>query len=117
MLHVSVIYTDQTQCVEFFVRRMEEKLGKVLFVNNEVGAIDLNMDPTNSRILFASMWRAKRTPYSLESGGEGSGLWKSIDGGTTRKNISTNKGIPKGTIGIIGVSVSKSRSAQGLCYH
>ncbi len=81
---------------------------KVLFVNNEVGAIDLTMDPTNSRILFASTWRIKRTPYSLESGGEGSGLWKSIDGGTTWKNISNNKGLPKGTIGIIGVTISKA---------
>ncbi len=81
---------------------------KVLFVNNEVGAIDLMMDPTNSRILFASMWRVKRTPYSLESGGEGSSLWKSIDGGTTWKNVSSNKGMPKGTIGIIGVTVSKA---------
>ncbi|MBI5730970.1 MAG: glycosyl hydrolase [Ignavibacteriales bacterium] len=81
---------------------------KVLFVNDEVGAIDINMDPTNSRILFSSMWRVKRTPYSLESGGEGSGLWKSTDGGTTWKNISTNKGMPKGTLGIIGVSVSKA---------
>ena len=85
---------------------------KVLFVNNEVGAIDLNMDPTNSRILFATMWKVKRTPYSLESGGEGSGLWKSIDGGTTWKNISSNKGLPKGTLGIIGVSVSKADSRR-----
>ncbi|TSA26503.1 MAG: glycosyl hydrolase [Ignavibacteriales bacterium] len=81
---------------------------KVLFVNDEVGTIDLNMDPTNSRILFTSMWKVKRTPYSLESGGEGSSLWKSIDGGTTWKNISSNKGLPKGTLGIIGVSVPKA---------
>lgn len=81
---------------------------RVLFVNNEVGAVDLTMDPTNSRILFASTWRVKRTPYSLESGGEGSALWKSTDAGTTWKNISSAKGLPKGTIGIIGVTVSKA---------
>jgi photosystem II stability/assembly factor-like uncharacterized protein len=81
---------------------------RVLFVNNEVGAVDLAMDPTNPRILFASTWRVKRTPYSLESGGEGSALWKSTDAGTTWKNISSAKGLPKGTIGIIGVIVSKA---------
>ena len=53
----------------------------VLYVNDEVGAVDLAMDPTNPRILYASFWRILRTPYSLESGGEGSGLYKSVDGG------------------------------------
>src|SRR5436189_35969 len=72
------------------------------------GGGDLAMDPTNPRILFASTWRVRRTPYSLESGGEGSALWKSTDGGDTWKNISTNKGMPKGTLGIIGVSISPS---------
>ena len=79
---------------------------KVLFVNNEVGAVDLVMDPNNARVLYASFWRVKRTPYSLESGGEGSGLWKSTDGGDTWTEISRNKGLPGGTLGIIGVSVS-----------
>lgn len=78
----------------------------ILFVNDAAGAVDLCMDPGNPRILFASFWRVKRTPYSLESGGEGSSLWKSVDGGDTWKEISTNKGLPKGTLGIIGVSVS-----------
>ncbi len=79
---------------------------KILFVNNEVGAVDLVMDPNNARIMFASFWRVKRTPYSLESGGEGSGLWKTTDGGDTWKEITGNKGLPKGTTGIIGVTVS-----------
>ncbi|MEW5842372.1 MAG: glycosyl hydrolase [Bacteroidota bacterium] len=81
---------------------------RILFANDQAGAIDLTMDPTNPRILFASTWRVIRTPYSLESGGEGSALWKSTDGGDTWKNISNNKGMPKGTIGIIGVAVSKA---------
>ena len=81
---------------------------RILFANENAGAIDLVMDPTNPRVLYASTWRVRRTPYSLESGGEGSALWKSTDGGDTWRNLSRNKGLPKGTLGIIGVSVSRS---------
>lgn len=83
---------------------------KVLYVNDEVGFVDLIMDPNNARVLYASSWRVKRTPYSLESGGQGSALWKSIDGGDTWKNIIENKGMPKGTIGINGITVSPANS-------
>ena len=83
---------------------------RILFANVDAGAVDLCMDPNNPRILFASTWRIHRTPYSLESGGEGSGLWKSTDGGDTWKNISTNEGMPKGIWGIVGVSVSPVNS-------
>ncbi len=83
-----------------------ESWKRVLFVNDEVGAVDLVVDPNNARVLYASMWRIKRTPYSLESGGEGSGLFKSTDGGESWKNITANSGLPKGPIGIIGVAVS-----------
>lgn len=79
---------------------------RVLFANENAGAIDLILDPTNPRIVYASTWRVRRTPYSLESGGEGSALWKSTDGGDTWKNISRSKGLPKQTLGIIGVTVS-----------
>ncbi len=79
---------------------------RILFVSNEVGAVDIAMDATNPRILFATMWRVRRTPHTLESGGEGSSLWKSTDGGDTWKDISKNEGLPKSTLGIMGVTVS-----------
>jgi photosystem II stability/assembly factor-like uncharacterized protein len=81
---------------------------RILFANENAGAIDLILDPTNPRVIYASTWRVRRTPYSLESGGEGSALWKSTDGGDTWSNISASKGLPKGPLGIIGVSVSRS---------
>ncbi len=83
---------------------------KILFVNADAGAVDLAMDATNPRILFASFWRVRRTPFSLSSGGEGSSLWKSTDGGDTWQDISKNEGLPKDTLGIIGVAVSPVKS-------
>lgn len=83
---------------------------RVLFANADAGAVELCMDPNNPRILFASTWRIRRTPYSLESGGEGSALWKSTDGGETWVNLSKNEGMPKGIWGISGVSVSPVNS-------
>ncbi|MEP7338701.1 MAG: glycosyl hydrolase [Acidobacteriota bacterium] len=79
---------------------------RVLFKSNKAGAVDLSMDPSNPNVLYASIWEAKRTPYSMESGGPDSGLWKSTDGGDTWKDISRNTGLPKGTLGKIGVTVS-----------
>jgi photosystem II stability/assembly factor-like uncharacterized protein len=83
---------------------------KVLYVNNQTGCSDLIMEPGNPAVLYAGTWRILRTPYSLESGGEGGGLWKSTDGGDTWKNISANKGMPKGLWGIVGVTVAPSNT-------
>jgi len=83
-----------------------------LFVNEQAGAVDLVMDPNNPRILFASTWRAKRTPYSLSSGGDGSALWKSTDSGETWSEVSKNEGFPTDTLGIIGVTISPKNSER-----
>ncbi|MFT4600244.1 MAG: photosystem II stability/assembly factor-like uncharacterized protein, partial [Arenicella sp.] len=79
---------------------------KVLFSNENAGAVDIIMDPENPDVLYASTWRVRRTPYDFSSGGDGSALWKTTDGGKTWAEISKNEGFPEGTLGIIGVTVS-----------
>ena len=79
---------------------------KVLFLNDSTGAIDLTMDPTNPRIVFASMWKFQRTPWGMNTGGGRSGLWRTTDGGDTWKEITFNPGIPRKPLGKIGISVS-----------
>ena len=68
---------------------------RTLFKSPQAGAIDLAIDPTNPDVMFASVWQVIRTPYSLESGGADSGLWKSTDGGDTWKDISKATGMPR----------------------
>ena len=85
---------------------------KVLFSNADSGAFELVMDPSNSRNLYASTWKLNRTPYSLNSGGEGSALWKSTDEGKNWSEISLNKGFAKGILGVIGVTVSPLNSQR-----
>ncbi len=79
---------------------------KILYVNDSTGASCIAMDPHNPRILFAGMWQAYRKPWIMSSGGPGSGLYQSVDGGDTWKNISQSPGLPKGVLGKITVSVS-----------
>ncbi|NND56203.1 MAG: glycosyl hydrolase, partial [Xanthomonadales bacterium] len=81
---------------------------RILHVNEQAGAVDLAMDPTNPRILYATTWRVLRTPYSLESGGEGSGIWKSTDGGDSWESMAGNEGMPEPPLGIAGITVSPS---------
>jgi photosystem II stability/assembly factor-like uncharacterized protein len=83
---------------------------KVLYRNDHAGAVDLCLDPKNPDVLFAAIWEVFRTPYSLSSGGPGSGLFKSTDGGNSWTEITRNPGLPKGMIGKIGVSVAGADS-------
>lgn len=82
---------------------------KVLYKDEKTGAIDIAFDPNNSNILFAALWQAKRTPWSMDSGGPGSGLYRSADGGTTWKEVKGH-GFPEGIKGRIGVTVSGANS-------
>lgn len=80
---------------------------RVLYSNDISGGAELVMEPGNPSVLYAATWNIKRTPYSLESGGKGSALWKSTDGGETWKNLNNTRGFPGNTIiGNIGIAVS-----------
>lgn len=83
---------------------------KTLYINDQAGIADLILDPNNPRIMYASTWNMKRNGYRMDSGGLDSKLWKSTDGGETWENLSDKQGMPKGTLGIIGVTVSPKNS-------
>ena len=78
----------------------------ILFIDLSSGAVDLAMDYTNPRVLYASFWDHQRLPWYVRSGGKGSGIWKSNDGGDTWKKLSD--GLPKSVMGKIGVAVSRA---------
>src|SRR5205823_4302961 len=82
---------------------------RVLFVNDSTGASDIVMDPTNSRILYAGFWQIEIHTWGRLSGGAGSGIWKSTDGGTTWRRL-TAHGLPEKPIGKVGLGMSKANS-------
>jgi photosystem II stability/assembly factor-like uncharacterized protein len=83
---------------------------KILSRNDSTGVVDLVMDPNNPNVLYAGLWQAGRTPWLLSSGGAGSGLFKTIDGGDTWTEITRNRGLPAGIWGNIGITVSGANS-------
>jgi photosystem II stability/assembly factor-like uncharacterized protein len=78
---------------------------KVLYKDENTGGVDVAFDPHNPNILFAALWQARRTSWSLSSGGPGSGLYRSNDGGTTWKRLEEH-GLPKGPYGRIGIALA-----------
>ncbi|MDP4998072.1 MAG: glycosyl hydrolase [Saprospiraceae bacterium] len=87
-----------------------ESWEKVLYVSDKAGAVDLVLDPSNPRIMYASTWQIKRNGYRMDSGGPDSHLWKSTDGGDTWTQLTGKPGLPKGVWGIVGVTVSPLNS-------
>ncbi|WP_055437580.1 VPS10 domain-containing protein [Lacinutrix algicola] len=86
-----------------------ETWSKILFANNKTGAADLVMDPSNPNKLIATLWEHKREPWFFNSGGKGSGLHITHDGGKTWKKITEKEGFPKGELGRIGVAIAPNK--------
>tara|TARA_B110000967_G_scaffold187640_1_gene209732 strand:- start:1621 stop:4830 length:3210 start_codon:yes stop_codon:yes gene_type:complete len=82
---------------------------KILYTNQKSGAADLVMDPQNPNKLIAAMWEHKRDPWFFSSGGEGSGLYSTYDGGDTWKKITSDDGLPEGNLGRIGIAIAPSK--------
>ena len=79
---------------------------KVYSRGNKAGAIDLILDPSNPNTIYAGFWEVYRKPWTLESGGPGSGVFKSTDGGDTWTELTRNPGMPRGVVGKVGIAVS-----------
>jgi len=84
----------------------------VLFRDEQTGAVDLVIDPNNADVLYATLWEVYRKPWRLWSGGEGSGLFKSTDGGDSWTELTGNPGLPSGLLGKITVTVSGADSQR-----
>src|SRR5439155_960615 len=86
---------------------------KVLYRNATTGASDLVFDPKDPQVVYAALWEAFRTPYSLSDGGPGSGLFKSTDGGTTWKELTKNPGLPQSEVlGKVTIAVAGGDSRR-----
>ena len=85
---------------------------RILFRNDRAGAVDLVIDPNNPRTLYATLWEVYRKPWILWSGGAGSGLFKSTDGGDSWTELTRNPGLPTGTLGKMTIAVSGADSRR-----
>jgi photosystem II stability/assembly factor-like uncharacterized protein len=78
--------------------------------DNKTGAVDVGIDRKNPNVMFAALWEAYRVEYQMSSGGPGSGLFKSTDGGETWKEITRTGGLPQGVYGKMSVAISGADS-------
>lgn len=85
---------------------------KILYVDEKTGCADLVADPTNPNKLFAAMWEHRRKPWTFNSGGPGSGLYVTVDGGESWKELTADDGLPKGDLGRIGIAVAASQPSR-----
>ncbi len=85
---------------------------KILYRNDGTGAIDLVLDPNDPDVLYATLWEVYRRPWILWSGGEGGGIFKSIDGGETWQELTRNPGLPGGVLGKMTITVSGADSRR-----
>jgi len=83
---------------------------RVLYRDDKTGAVDIAIDRNNPNVIYAALWEAYRKEYQMSSGGPGSGLFKSTDGGETWTEITRNPGLPAGLVGKIGIAVSGANS-------
>ena len=93
--------------------RRQDAGQKILFRDDKTGGIEVVLDPNNPQVLYASLWEAFRVSHMMSSGGPGSGLFKSTDGGDHWTEISRNPGLPKGVLGKIGIGVSRASTRTG----
>lgn len=83
---------------------------KILYLNDETGAVDIKMDPDDPNVIYAALWHAERKPWTIISGGTEGGIYKSVDGGDSWKKL--GNGLPKGMTGRIGIAVSPANSKR-----
>jgi photosystem II stability/assembly factor-like uncharacterized protein len=94
----------------FYYNNQNKSWKKILYVNDSTGCADLVMDPRNDQKLLAAMWQYQRQPWQFNSGGNGSGLYMTVNGGQDWKKLTDKDGLPKGKLGRIGLAIAPSDS-------
>ena len=105
-------YADHTERGVFKTTDGGETWNRILYTNESSGAAEMVMDPSNSNKIIAAMWEHRRTPFSFKSGGAGSGLYITVDGGKNWKKLGKEDGLPDGELGRIGMAFARSMPSR-----